>query len=379
MLIDQLTLLAPERCADLDGLRAQFASEEQLTAEFVRRKWLTQLQGRWLLRGHGPRLIVGSYVLVDRIGEGGMGQVFLARHRTFGRPAAIKVLRPDRRDNRRGRARFLREVRALGRLDHPNVVHAYDAGVIGRACYLVMEYVPGPDLAQVIASGERLPVGHVCEYARQAALGLHHMHERGLIHRDVKPGNVSLAEGGRVVKLLDVGLVKDRVAPDADGDALTQAGWLVGTADYASPEQVLNARSVGRRSDQYALGCTLYHLLAGEVPFTGGTPVSRALRRVTENARPISELCPDLPTGLSEVVGRLLAREPKGRFPSALAAAEALAPFAALLVKAADETIVHISTCPTLPTLPTIDGPAATESELHEEPEVAQQIGPSAG
>ncbi len=359
-----MALLAPERLADIDGLRARFASEEQLTTELVRRKWLTPLQGRWLLRGHGARLFVGSYVLVDRIGEGGMGQVFLARHRSFGRPAAIKVLRPDRLDNKRGRARFLREVRALGHLDHSNVVHAYDAGLIGRACYLVMEYVPGPDLARVLAAGERLPVGHSCEYARQAALGLHHMHERGLIHRDIKPGNVSLAEGGRTVKLLDVGLVKERMNPDADSEVLTQAGWLVGTADYAAPEQVLNARNVGRRSDQYSLGCTLYHLLAGEVPFPGSTPVARALRRVTENVRPIHELRPDLPAGLSEVVGRLLAREPKGRFPSARAAAEALAPFATPLVTAAAETTVHISTCPTLPTLPTLDGPTATESEL---------------
>ncbi len=355
-LLDHLYRLTPERRADIDRVRPRFASEVELIAEFVRRGWLTPFQGRWLFRGHGRRLIVGAYVLLDRIGEGGMGQVFLARHRVFGRRAAVKIVRPDRRGDARVRARFLREVRALGRLDHPHVVHAYDAGTVGRACYLAMEYVAGPDLGQLVASNGAIAPGRACEYARQAALGLAHMHERGLVHRDVKPSNLSLTDGGRVLKVLDVGLAKDRAAGSEDGE-LTQAGWMVGTADYAAPEQVTDARSAGRRADQYALGCTLYHLLTRELPFTGGTPVARALRRVLEDPRPVGELRSGVSRGLAEVVARLLARRPDDRFPSALAAADALAAFATPLKPGSDDTAVNLVTCPALPALP--DGPLA--------------------
>ncbi|QJX01052.1 serine/threonine-protein kinase [Frigoriglobus tundricola] len=279
-----------------------------------------------------------------------MGHVFLARHRVFGRRAAVKVVRPDRSGDERVRARFLREVRALGQLDHLNVVHGYDAGTVGRAYFLAMEYVPGPDLGQMLLSGETPPLGRACEFARQAALGLHHMHERGLVHRDVKPSNLSLAEDGRTLKVLDVGLVKNPMADT--GEELTRAGWLVGTADYAAPEQVVDARAADHRADQYALGGTLYHMLSGDLPFPEGTPVARALRRVTEVAPPLSAKRPDVPSALAELVGRLLARRPEDRFPSARAVADALAPFATPLTHAADETVVNLGTSPALLTLP---------------------------
>ena len=279
-----------------------------------------------------------------------MGHVFLARHRTFGRRAAVKVVRPDRTGDERARARFLREVRALGQLDHINVVHAYDAGAVGRAYYLAMEYLPGPDLGQMLQSGETPPLGHACEFARQAALGLHHMHERGLVHRDVKPGNLSLAEDGRTLKVLDVGLVKN---PKADtNEELTRAGWLVGTADYAAPEQVVDARTADHRADQYALGATLYHMLVGDLPFPEGTPVARALRRVTEDAPLVSAKRPDVPSAVVDLVARLLARRSEDRFPSSRAAAEALAAFATPLTRSSDETVVSLATYPTLPTIP---------------------------
>jgi serine/threonine protein kinase len=170
------------------------------------------------------------------------------------------------------------------------------------------------------------------------------MHDHGLVHRDVKPSNLSLAHGGRILKVLDVGLAKDRSSAAEQG--LTRVGTVVGTADYAAPEQMLDSRTAGRRADQYALGCTLYELLTGAVPFPGGTPTSKALRRMREDPRPVSELRPDLPAGLAEVVGRLLAREPAGRFPTARAAAEALAPYGTPLpgvASAAAETAVAIA------------------------------------
>ncbi len=349
-LLNFLHLLVPERRADIDRIRPRFGSEADLTAELVRRRWLTPLQGQWLARGRGRGLIVGSYVLLERIGKGGMGYVFLARHRAFGRRAALKVVRPDRSREARVRGRFLREMRALGCLDHPNMVHAYDAGTAGRALYLAMEYVPGPDLGRALASGEVFAPGRACEYARQAALGLHHMHERGLVHRDVKPSNLSLAEGGRVVKVLDVGLVKDRRATTSDG--LTRAGRLVGTADYAAPEQVMNPTGACHLADQYALGCTLYHLLTGELPYAGGPPVARALRRLLEDPVPLGERRPDLPPGLGAVIARLMARRPEDRFPSARAAADVLAAFATPLRTGSDDTSIHLATAPVLPALP---------------------------
>jgi serine/threonine-protein kinase len=299
-------------------------------------------------------LLLGSYVLIDRIGAGGMGHVFLARHRTFDRRAAVKVVRPDRCENPRVRARFLREVRALGRLNHPHIVHAYDAGTVGRAYYLAMEYVPGPDLGEVLATGAVLAPGRACAYARQAALGLQHLHESGLVHRDVKPGNLRLTDDGRAVKVLDVGLVKDRVAGGDEG--LTRAGFLVGTADYVAPEQVADSAAAGPRADQYALGATLFHLLTGELPFPGGTPVARALRRVTADAPPVRTRRPDLSPDLAGVVDRLLARHPEDRFPSAGAAAVALAPFATRSEPAAADTVEIELTGTALPVLPPLPG-----------------------
>jgi serine/threonine-protein kinase len=317
-------VLLPGRRGDLERLRPRFPSGEALATELARRGWLTPLQARWLARGHGRRLVVGQYTLLDRAGQGGMGDVFLAVHRRLGRRAALKVVRPDRAALPGFRERFLREVRALGRLDHENVVHAYDAGAWGRGWYLAMEYVPGPDLRQLLSDGP-LPPGRACEYARQAALGLGHLHDRGLVHRDVKPANLSLASGGRRVKVLDAGLVREREGQD---DGLTRAGVLVGTPDYAAPEQVADSRRAGRRADQYALGCTLYHLLTGRVPFPDGNPVARAVARLRGTPRPAGDLRPGLPAGLVAAVGRLLARRPQDRFPDMGAAAEALAPFA---------------------------------------------------
>lgn len=348
-------LLPPARLAELEPLRARLYSDEALAAELVRRGWLTPLQGRWLLRGHGRRLVVGHYLIHKRIGTGGMGEVFLAHHRRMGRDAALKVVRVDRRDDERHRARFIREVRALGRLSHPNVVHAYDAGAVRRTLYLAMEFVPGPDLGQLVDSNGPLEPGSACEYMRQAALGLSHMHRRGLVHRDVKPSNLGLAGGGAEVKVLDVGLVKDRI-PEAEPDGeLTRDGHLVGSPDYAAPEQVADSRGADHRADQYALGCTLYHLLTGRVPFVGGTAVKKALQRLTEDPPPAEELRPGLPAGLGKLLRRLLAREPRRRFPDMASAAAALVPFATpVLTPVAPAPLAAGDTAHTLPTCPDV-------------------------
>jgi serine/threonine protein kinase len=189
--------------------------------------------------------------------------------------------------------------------------------------WLAMEYLSGPDLAGVAAAGPVRP-GVACEYARQAADGLAHVHDRGVVHRDVKPANLMLDRAGRV-KVLDVGLARPRWA---GGGGLTKAGVVVGTPDYVAPEQVADARGAGPAADQYALGGTLYHLLTGRVPFPDGPPLAKVLARLTADPPPVDAVRAGLPAGLGGVVGRLLARRPEDRYPCMAAAAAALAAFA---------------------------------------------------
>jgi len=324
-------VFTPSVVAAAAGLERRSPNPRAFALGLLRRGWATPLQARWAARGFADRLAVGRYVLLDRIGTGGMAQVFLARHRELARLAAVKLVRPDRQGCLRTRARFVREVRAVGRLNHAHVVHGYDAGTVHGVYYLAMEHVPGPDLSRVVVAGGPLDPGRACEYVRQAALGLGHVHTQGLVHRDVKPANLGLTSGGRVVKVLDVGLA--RVTAPAAGDAgLSLVGRLVGSADYAAPEQVADSRRVDARADQYALGCTLYHLLAGHVPFPGGTAVRKAMRHLSEAPEPIEAVRPGLPPGVCAVVRRLMARRPEDRFPTADDAAAALAPFAVPVV-----------------------------------------------
>lgn len=340
------------------GLAGEAARLERLTpdgrefvTELARRQWVTRLQAVQIGRSRGHHLLVGQYLLLDRLGSGGMGRVFLARHRGLGRIAALKLVRKDRRHCPATRARFLREVRLVARLNHENVVHAHDAGFDHGAFYLVMEYVPGPDLGRVIVSEGALDFGRACEYARQAALGLQHVHDQGLVHRDVKPSNLGLAAGGRVVKVLDVGLAR---TPGNQDPGLSGVGRLIGSADYTAPEQVVDSQRVDRRADLYALGCTLYHLLTGQVPFPDGTAVQKARRHLSEVAQPVEDVRPGIPAGLGDVVRRLMARRRKNRFQTATEAAEALTPFAVPLtvpVRAAGAT-PNLPTAIDLPTLP---------------------------
>ena len=322
-----LGVLTEPQARQAARLERRSQSDRAFVTELHRRGMLTHLQAVQVARGRAHHLVVGPYVLEDRLGSGGMGRVFLARHRTLGRLAAVKLVRFDRRKCPVVRERFLREVRLVSRLNHENVVHALDAGVAHRAFYLAMEYVPGPDLAHLLDSRGSLEVGRACEYARQAALGLQHIHDRGMIHRDIKPANLGLSANGRNVKVLDVGLARRHDKPVNDA-GLSQARRLIGSPDYASPEQMVDSRRADPRADLYSLGCTLYHMLAGRVPFPGGTAVAKALRHLSETPTPIEELRPDLPNGLGEVIRKLMARRRTHRDRTAAEAAEALAPFA---------------------------------------------------
>ncbi len=276
-----------------------------------------------------PAELVGHprYKVLGTLGRGGMGAVYLAEHLKMGRRVALKVVRPELLGRPDALSRFQQEVRAAARLTHPNIVRALDADEAGGLHFLVMEYVEGTDLARRLEQGGPLPAALACEYARQAALGLQHAHEHGMVHRDVKPHNLMLTPEGQV-KILDFGLARFAQDQANRGEGqLTGSGVVLGSADYVAPEQTRDAHQTDARSDVYSLGCTLYHLLSGRVPFAQGTAVDKMLRHTLDAPPPLAELRPDLPAGLAAVVERMMAKEPSQRYQTPAKVAEALAPF----------------------------------------------------
>jgi hypothetical protein len=273
---------------------------------------------------------VGQYQLFEKLGDGGMGTVYKALHVRLKRVVALKVLAPGRLSDPEARARFVREMEVVASLDHPNVVRATDGGESDGQHFLVMDYVEGIDLAELAHRAGPLPVAEACELARQAAVALHYIHTRGLVHRDVKPSNLMATPDGQL-KVLDLGLA--RLRGDGQPDRrLTGAGEVIGTADYMAPEQATDARRVDPRTDLYALGCTLYHLLAGRPPFDD--PAHRsAFQKLTGHAQEpppaLRSRRPDVPEGLAAVVHRLIAKDPADRPAAAADVALALAPHAA--------------------------------------------------
>lgn len=292
-----------------------------LATKLVRDKVLTEYQARRFLGNKSHGLMVGRYVIHDRLGSGSMGRVYKAQHQLMGRLVALKIIAPEIITNERVVARFQREMRMVGRLDHPNVVRAFDADQAGNILYIVMEYVSGQSLGQRYRSSGPLSPVDVVNYASQAALGLAHAHDQGIVHRDIKPSNLLLSDD-LTIKVLDLGL---GVLMEADEQSsfATADGIAVGTIDYMSPEQALG-REVDGRSDLYSLGCSMYHLISGRLPFPGDTPVDRLGKRISGRPTPILSHNPDLPSPLVQVLDRLLATRPQDRYQTANEAAEAL-------------------------------------------------------
>ncbi len=263
------------------------------------------------------------YHILAELGRGGMGVVYKAEHTLMGRTVALKVVNPEAIGNAEARARFLQEIRTAARLEHDNVVRAYEAEVVGDRYLLAMEYVDGQTLEYLVTAGGRLPVASACDYARQTALGLQFMHERGLVHRDIKPQNLMVTPSGRV-KLLDVGLSR---SVDEDALRVTQTGVCIGTPHYIAPEQALDTRTADIRSDIYSLGCTLYYMLSGRTPFDGQTPLNVVTARLTADAPPLDRVVPGLPAGLSKLVAAMMARDPSRRPATPADAARMLEPY----------------------------------------------------
>lgn len=313
------------------ALQPRFAETESLAAEVVRRGWLTLFQMQMVLKGQGQDLVKGPYTLLDCLGEGGMGQVYKARHLLMNRLVAVKIIRKERQGDERAVHRFRREIKAVSQLSHPNIILALDAAQMGDTLLLAMEYVQGMDLAQLIAKQGPLPVDQACDYIRQAALGLQHAHERGLVHRDIKPHNLLVTEQGGIVKVLDLGLsrLREGVAAIEPSRLLTKEGDIMGTPEYMSPQQALDAHKADIRSDIYSLGCTFYFLLAGRPPFRGKISTEIILKHLHEEPPALDALRSGVPPPVLAIVQRMMTKGVDERYQTPAEVANALAPFCA--------------------------------------------------
>ncbi len=272
---------------------------------------LTKFQAANALKGRTHLLVVGEYTLLALLGQGGMGQVFKALHRHMDRVVAIKLISPAVVKNPETVARFHREVRTAAKLVHPNIVTAYDAGQQGVRHYLVMEFIEGVDLSRLIQKNGPLPTRQAVEFVLQAAYGLAHAHESGVIHRDIKPGNLLVNRAGQL-KILDLGLARFNLRHDASVD-LTHSGAVMGTAEYMAPEQATDIRHADHRVDIYSLGCTLYRLLTGNSPYQSDSFAGTLMAHRTTPIPSLREVRQDTPALLETLFRRMLAKHPNQR------------------------------------------------------------------
>jgi serine/threonine protein kinase len=288
---------------------------------------ITDYQQTALTTGRLSDLKLGNYDLLAKLGAGGMGTVFKARHRRLKRVAAIKVLAAHLCTDAAFVQRFQREVETVARLGHPNVVMAYDADEAEMGHFLVMEFVDGRDLASEVEKAGKLSVPRAADYIIQAARGLAYAHTQGIVHRDVKPHNLLLDRSG-LVKVTDLGLARLNSAATAGAGGLTQAGGILGTVDYMAPEQAVDSAAIDARADIYGLGCTLYFLLAGTPPYTGPTLVSVLLKHRDAAVPLLRRVRPDVPAGLEAVCARMMAKAVGDRYQTMSEVIAALEPFA---------------------------------------------------
>jgi serine/threonine-protein kinase len=341
-MIDAYRLINPAQFTELTTeLVRRFTDPRALGRELLQRDWLTAYQVNQLLLGRDAELRLGPYILLERLGEGGTGWVFKARHEIMHRLVAIKIFRRELVADAEVLGRFYREIQVVSQLAHPHVIHAYDAGPIDDRHVLVMEYAPGVDLSRLVKRSGPLPVAQAGDYVRQAALGLQYIHERGLVHRDVKPSNLLVTQGQgspsrSLVKVLDLGLSRlgrveprvgpiNRNVPGGSSGRLTPVGAMVmGTPDYLAPEQALDFHQADIRADVYGLGCTFFYLLTGQPPFPGGSLVRKLVAHQQADPPTIERLRPEVPRALVPVLARMLAKEPHERYATPTAFLDAL-------------------------------------------------------
>jgi eukaryotic-like serine/threonine-protein kinase len=333
-LLRRVELLAPEQVDEIAReLVPHYPDALRLGEYLVRIDWLTPYQLQLLLAGQWAELTIGPYQILDRLGEGGVSEVFKAWDTKRGRIVALKVLRQDLTVKDEAVRQFQREFKAITRLSHPNVIKTFDAGQEGGMHYFAMECVEGMDLERFVAQVGPLSVEMACDFARQAATGLQHAHQSGLVHRDVKPANLFLLHpplpgitpaarktNEPVVKIIDWGLarcVRDPAEGEAAGgrgDPDEQKGALIGTADYVAPEQARDPTLVDIRADVYSLGCTLYHLLTGQPPFPAPSLMQKLLMHQEKEPPSLRAVRDDVPEELDAIVRKMLAKNPADRY-----------------------------------------------------------------
>jgi len=325
-------LLSGKQVAHLRAMAMQSERVVEPTAvaeALVKKRMLTRWQATQLLAGKHA-FFLGKYKLLERIGTGGMGQVFKAEHTNIGHVVALKVVSKQRLSQPGAIARFSREIQAAAALHHPNIIAAFDADKVGDTHFLVMEYVDGRDLNGWLKQHTMLPIDWSCECIRQAALGLQHAHEQGMVHRDIKPGNLVVTQdpetGQPITKILDMGLARFTSEAKNDGD-ITQTGQILGTPDYIAPEQARDTKNADIRADIFSLGCTLFRILTGTLPFAGDNPVEKLVARYTQDAPLLRTLRPEAPAELEAVLAKMMARDLKQRYQLPYEVADALAPF----------------------------------------------------
>ncbi|HTU23386.1 MAG TPA: serine/threonine-protein kinase [Gemmataceae bacterium] len=347
-ILQRMQVLTPQEVQEVtDKLGPHYSDPHDLARYLIEIDWLTEYQALLLFSDRWEELTVGPYLILDRLGEGGVSEVFKAWDTVKGRTVALKVLHQHLTDRTAAVREFQRELQAVTRLSHPNIIQTFDAHQLGALHYFAMEYIAGLDLDRYVRQSGALPIEQACEYIRQVAQGLQHAHQLGLVHRDIKPANLFLinppsasspSPGRRgsdaVIKILDWGLA--RVRPDAGGsadlggmDLDTEKGLLIGTADYIAPEQARDPCLVDIRADIYSLGCTLYFLLTGQPPFPGASLMQKLLQHQDADRPQVCAARPDVPQDLAVVVQRMMARRPEERYAIPLLVAGALRHFAA--------------------------------------------------
>lgn len=329
LLVDLLELVTKQELAEIAAkLPADQQQIEPVLNALVKAGKITAFQSRTILKGRGKGLLLGTYLVLDKLGQGGFGTVFEARHRLMGRSVALKLMHPDRLNSQSMVDRFLREVRAAAKLEDPHIVKAYDADQAHGTYFLAMELVKGKVLSDMVKEKGPLPLATALDYVSQAAKGLEYAHRQGVIHRDIKPSNLILDAHGKV-RVLDMGLARLDTVEENSREQLTKAGTSLGTSDFMAPEQAIDSIRADQRSDIYSLGCTLYALLCGEVMFPGPSETKRLLDHQTAPPPLLKHKRPDAPKQLDAIFQKMVAKLPENRYQTmveVLAALDAVKP-----------------------------------------------------
>jgi serine/threonine-protein kinase len=330
-LLDRSRLLSPPELSEARAKAARFGRDDVSVAIHLAESGLiTPWQSLQLLAGR-TSFSLGAYRLLDCIGSGGAATIYKARHHKTGSTLALKVLCGADPQHPMAQARFRREARAAAAVKHPHIVATYGGQCIDGVRFLTMEYVDGEDLDRWLKRFDSLPLEWCCEVARQAALGLEHIHRHAIVHRDVKPSNLLLvaraSQEPPLVKIADLGAACMKSPAGECLTPLTTVNQFLGTPNFVAPEQVLNARDVDHRADIFSLGCTLFKLLTYTIPWQGATVAEKLLARTRQDAPRASRFRGEIPQGLDDLIARMLARRPDQRFASAREVAQALAPF----------------------------------------------------